>query len=248
MQNPREISFPSWNGKGIQQKTRWQTRTSRVKNGGERSVFRQQSRDEQPCTAEVRIREKSNGAPSTRDRGNLFPGGTRRQYSVQSPEPLRTVSGGGERPGFRVELRIFVGVQLNSAELQPLVCLLEARGQGLMRSAMDGEKMRTSTNMRDLLLALASGRAETDSIGQREGWSESIREEMIDRLQTMVRVPLQKGGDLIMSSIPVSWRDRCAQRVRKASGIIGLITPAVTIKDWSFKMLARPPRSTVVYA
>jgi hypothetical protein len=34
---------------------------------------------------------------------------------------------------------------------------------------------------------------------------------------------------------PSSWRDHCVQRVRKASGIIGLITPAVTIKDWSFK-------------
>ena len=33
-----------------------------------------------------------------------------------------------------------------------------------------------------------------------------IREEMIDRLQTMVRVPLQRGGELIMSSVPASWR------------------------------------------
>jgi hypothetical protein len=33
------------------------------------------------------------------------------------------------------------------------------------------------------------------------GW---IKEEMMDRLQSMVRVPLQKGGDLIMSNIPYS--------------------------------------------
>jgi hypothetical protein len=31
-----------------------------------------------------------------------------------------------------------------------------------------------------------------------------IKEEMMDRLQSMVRVPLQKDGDLIMSSIPYS--------------------------------------------
>ncbi len=57
----------------------------------------------------------------------------------------------------------------------------------------------------------------------------------MDRLQSMVQVALQRGGDLIMSSIPYSWRERCAQRVLKASGIIGLITPAVTINDWSFQ-------------
>jgi hypothetical protein len=34
-----------------------------------------------------------------------------------------------------------------------------------------------------------------------------IKEEMMDRLQSMVRVALQKGGDLIMSSIPYSWRE-----------------------------------------
>ncbi len=89
--------------------------------------------------------------------------------------------------------------------------------------------------MRALMLNIASGRAEIDSIGQREGWSEGIKEEMMDRLQSMVRVALQRGDDLIMTSIPYSWRDRCTQRVRKASGIIGLIMPAVTINNWSFQ-------------
>ncbi len=105
----------------------------------------------------------------------------------------------------------------------------------MLKSARDGDELRTGTNKRALLSALASGRAKIDSIGQREGCSEGIKEEMMDRLQPMVQVALQKGGDLIISSIPYSWRERCVQRVLKASGIIDLITPAVTINDWSFQ-------------
>ncbi len=62
--------------------------------------------------------------------------------------------------------------------------------------------MRTGTNMRALLSALASGRAEIERIGRKQEWSIGIMEEMLDRLQSLVREPLQKGGDLIMSSIP----------------------------------------------
>jgi hypothetical protein len=77
----------------------------------------------------------------------------------------------------------------------------------LQRTARDGDELRTGTNMRALLSALASGRAKIDIIGQREGWSEGIKEKMMDRLQSMMRVVLQKGGTLIMSSIPYSWRE-----------------------------------------
>jgi hypothetical protein len=62
-----------------------------------------------------------------------------------------------------------------------------------------------------------------------------IKEEMMDRLQSMVRVPLQKGSDLIMSSIPYSWREQYARRVRKADGVIDLVMPAVTTNDWSLQ-------------
>jgi len=75
--------------------------------------------------------------------------------------------------------------------------------------------MRTETNMRGLLSALASGRAEIDSIGQREGWSEGIKKEMMDSLQSMVRVALQRGDDIIMSSIPYSWRDNARRESAK---------------------------------
>jgi hypothetical protein len=51
----------------------------------------------------------------------------------------------------------------------------------------------------------------------------------------MVQIPMQKGAEHIMSSVPFSWRDRCAQRFRKATCLIGLITPSVMTKDWSFK-------------
>ena len=138
----------------------------------------------------------------------------RGQHLAQSPRILGTNSQAEERPELRVEERTFVGDQLNSAELQLLVCLLEARGQGLLRSARDGDEVRTGTNMRALLSALASGRAELDSMGQREGLSEEIKEEMMDRLQSMVRVALQKGDDLIMSSISYSWSNASRESLR----------------------------------
>ncbi len=85
----------------------------------------------------------------------------------------------------------------------------------MLRSARDGDEVRTGTNMRDLLSALASGRAEIDSMGQREGLSEEIKEEMMDRLQSMgVRVALQKGDDLIMSSISYSWSNASRESLR----------------------------------
>ncbi len=104
-----------------------------------------------------------------------------------------------------------------------------------MRSARDGDEMQTGTNMRALLLAIASGRAEIDRLGRRHGWSPGVREELLDRLQAMVREPLQRGGDLIMSSIPYTWREQAVRRVSRAEGVIGQIMPAITTEDWSLQ-------------
>jgi hypothetical protein len=82
---------------------------------------------------------------------------------------------GEEKLRLGIKEMIFVGEQINSAELQPLVCLLEARGQGLLKSALDGDEFCTNTNMRALSSSLAGGGAEVASIGQREGWSEGIK-------------------------------------------------------------------------
>ncbi len=102
---------------------------------------------------------------STGGRGSLPPRKARGQYRAQSPRTSGARNQAEERPELRVEERIFVGDQLNSAEIQPLVCLLEAQGKGLLRSAREGDELRTGTNMRALLSALASGRAEIDNIG-----------------------------------------------------------------------------------
>ena len=72
-----------------------------------------------------------------------------------------------------------------------------------MRSAREGDKLRTGTNMRALISAIASGREEIERIGRKHGWSVGVREEILDRLQAMVREPIQRGGDIIMSSIPL---------------------------------------------
>jgi hypothetical protein len=127
-------------------------------------------------------------------------------YHSQSPWTLETNDQAGRRPELGVEEKILVGEQLNSSELQPLVCLIEARGEGPLRSAREGDELRTGTNMRALLSALASGRAEIERMGKKQGWSLGIMEEMLDRLQSLVREPLQKGGDLIICSI-------CAEQI-----------------------------------
>ncbi len=176
--------------------------------------------------------------PHQLDRGSqleegvvLPPREARDLYHSQSPWTLETNEQAGKRPELGVEEKILVGEQLNSPELQPLVCLIEARGQGLLTSAREGDELRTGTNMRALLSALASGRAEIVRMGRRRGWSAGIMGEMLDRLQSLVPKLLQKGGNLIMSSIPYTWREQAARRIRQAEGVISSITPAVTTKD-----------------
>jgi hypothetical protein len=109
---------------------------------------------------------------------------------------------------------------------------VEARGLGLMRSAREGDELRTGTNMRALLSAIAGGREEIERIGRRHGWSVGVREEILDRLQAMVLEPLQRGGDIVMSSIPHTWREQAMRRVSKAEGVIEQMTSAITTEDW----------------
>jgi hypothetical protein len=149
---------------------------------------------------------------------------------------LRPTEKRGEDPNSEPKRRrCMIEEQLKSPELRPLVCLVEARGKGLMRSTREGDELRTGTNMRALLSAIASGREEIDRIGRRHGWSAGVKEEMLDRLQAMVREPLQKGGDIVMSSIPYTWRNQAMRRVSKAEGVIDQMTSAITTEDWSLQ-------------
>jgi hypothetical protein len=143
--------------------------------------------------------------------------------------------GPGGRPELRAEEKALIEEQLKSPELRPLVCLIEARGRRLMRSARDGDEMRTSTNMRALLSAIASGREEIDRLGRRHGWTAGVKEEMSDRLQAMVHEPMQRGGDLVMSSIPYTWREQAVRRVSQAEGVNSQITRTITTDDWSLQ-------------
>jgi hypothetical protein len=167
--------------------------------------------------------------------GSVPPREARELYHSQSPWGLEANEEAGRRPELRAEEKALIEEQLKSPELRPLVCLVEARGKGLMRSARDLDELRTGTNMRALLSAIASGREEIDRIGRRHGWSAGVKEEMLDRLQAMVREPLQRGGDIVMSSIPYSWRNQAVRRVSKAEGVIDLMTSAVTTEDWSLQ-------------
>ncbi len=129
--------------------------------------------------------------------GSVPPREARELYHSQSPWGLEADEQAGRRPELRAEEK--AEEQLKSSELRPLVCLIEARVRGLMRSARDGDEIRTGTNMRALLSAIASDREEIDRLGRRHDWSAGVKEEMLDRLQAMVREPLQRGGDLVMS-------------------------------------------------
>ena len=115
------------------------------------------------------------------------------------------------------------------------MCLVEARGIGLMRSVREGDELRTGTNMRALLSAIASGREEIERIARKHGWSVGVKEEILDRLQAMVHKPLQRGGDIVMSSIPLTWREQAMRRVSKAEGVIEQMTSAITTDDWSLQ-------------
>jgi hypothetical protein len=90
-------------------------------------------------------------------------------------------------------------------------------------------------NMRALLSAIASGKEEIERIGRKHGWSVGIREEMLDRLQAMVREPMQRGSDVIMSSIPPEWREQATERVSKADSVIRKMTCDITTEDWSLQ-------------
>jgi hypothetical protein len=143
--------------------------------------------------------------------GSVLPREARELYHSQSPWGLEANEQAGKRPELRAEEKALIDEQLKSPELRSLVYLIEARGRGLMRSARDGDEMRAGTNMRALLSAIASGRAEIDRLGRRYGWPAGVRKEMLDRLQALVREPLQRGGDLIMSGIPYTWREQAVR-------------------------------------
>jgi hypothetical protein len=95
------------------------------------------------------------------------PRGTRELYHSQSPWGLEANREAGRRPELRAEEKALIEEQLKSSKLRPLVSLVEARGLGLMRSAREGDELRTGTNMRALLSAIASGREEIERIGRR---------------------------------------------------------------------------------
>jgi hypothetical protein len=90
----------------------------------------------------------------------------RELYHSQSPWGLEANREAGRRPELRAEEKALIEEQLKSPELRPLACLVEARGIGLMRSVREGDELRTGTNMRALLSAIASGREEIDRIGR----------------------------------------------------------------------------------
>jgi hypothetical protein len=93
-----------------------------------------------------------------------------------------------------------------------------------MRSAREGDELRTGMNMRALLSAIASGKEEIERIGRKHGWSVGIKEEMLDRLQAMIPEPIQRGSDVIMSSIPPEWREQATERVSEADRVIQKMT------------------------
>jgi len=159
----------------------------------------------------------------------------RELYHSQSPWGLEANRDAERRPELLAEEKALVEELLKSAELRPLVSLVEARGLGLLRSAREGDELRTGANMSALLSAVASGKEEIQRIGRDRGWSAGITEEVLDRLQAMVREPIQMGSDVIMSSIPPKWREQATRRASEASRVIQKMTCDITTEDWSLE-------------
>jgi hypothetical protein len=150
----------SIHGKKLDFFVEWQRGSRKIKmaenNAWSRSL---RSENSQPHAAGGREDTSDGREQPAGGRGSIPPREVRELYRSQSPWTLETNSQAGERPELRVEERILAGDQLNSAELQPLVCLIEARGKGLLRSGREGGELRTGTNMRALMSTLAGCRA-----------------------------------------------------------------------------------------
>ena len=58
---------------------------------------------------------------------------------------------------------------------------------------------------------------------------------MLDRLQAMVREPIQRGSDVIMSNIPPEWREQATKRASEADRVIQKMTCDITTEDWSLQ-------------
>ncbi len=69
---------------------------------------------------------------------------TRELYHSQSPWGLEANREAGRRPELRAEEKSLMEEQLKSPELRPPVCLVEARGIGLMRSVREGDELLTA--------------------------------------------------------------------------------------------------------
>ena len=189
----------------------------------------------QPRAAGAREATPVGSVRSTGREGSAAPREARELYHSQSPWGLEANRDAERRPELLAKEKARVEELLKSAELRPLVSLVEARGLGLMRSAREGDELRTGMNMRALLSAIASGKEEIERAGRKHGWSVGIREEMLDRLQAMVREPMQRGSDVIMSSIPPEWREQATERVSEADSVIRKMTCDITTEDWSLQ-------------
>jgi hypothetical protein len=103
-------------------------------------AWKQLCRRGQPDSAERKVNIAKDGNEMTKSEScsHSHRKHTRRE-TVQPLVPLRRAGAEGTEQKMGIQEMIFVGEQVNSAKLQPLVCLLEARGQGFLRSALDGD-------------------------------------------------------------------------------------------------------------
>ena len=119
----------------------------------------------QPQAAAAREANPAGSVRSTGGGGNNAPREARELYHSQSPWGLEANRDAERRPELLAEEKALVEELLKSAELWPLVSMVEARGLGLMRSAREGDEPRTGMNMRALLSAIANGKEEIERIG-----------------------------------------------------------------------------------
>jgi hypothetical protein len=117
---------------------------SRKGKMAENNAWSRNLRSESAQPRAVRAREATPAGPTkpAGREGSVPPREARDLYHFQSPWGTEANAQAGRRQELRDEEKILVGEQLKSPELQPLVCLIEARGQGLLRSAREGDEIR----------------------------------------------------------------------------------------------------------
>ena len=181
-------------------------------------------------------RETARGGGPSRSQGsqNSRVGERRGQTGNDTGVPCKLGAVGEERdPQARTRSR--ADQIIASDDMMLIVRLIIAQGECLLKAAIGKDEELTMTTIRALAASLSEGKAHMRQLGQQHQWPESVKEEVIGRLDSIAREPMRQGANLVAAQVPQSWQDRCNDLKAKATSVIDQITYHITIRDWTLK-------------